>query len=434
MHLKKALALLPFILFCIFFNGNILACSMYKVTANGKTMVGCNEDNWRTTSRIWFENANTEATYGAAFTGSRKVGSNLFTPQSGMNEVGLAFSRLASYFPEKDNAVTGKIKITNEATYLTGILHQCATVEEVKKYIDQYDYSCFIDDVFIYIDSTGKYLIVEPYSLTLANDPNYVLSNFCPSITDEQKARKLGRYRKGKDFLKTHFVNASLSQCGELSDTMHVCRSRNGDGTLLTSIWDTKSILVNLYFYHNYDTTVQFNILEELAKGDHTLVVADLFPRNPEYDRLVEYITPFNTSFIRVLLVILAGILVLITLFFVIVLIKSERSGNVGKVLVSFFILNVLLTAYYGVLATNIGIYYFDAPYQHPSSILISLSSYIPFILLLTVLPLTYYILGLFKRESVSQWLMGLLVFNYSVYIISIVGFVYWGLFNFLNL
>jgi len=61
-------------------------CSMYKVTKNGKTMVGCNEDAWRTTPNIWFEIGNNKAPFGAAFTGSRFDGKNGYAPQSGMNE------------------------------------------------------------------------------------------------------------------------------------------------------------------------------------------------------------------------------------------------------------------------------------------------------------------------------------------------------------
>jgi len=43
------------------FNESLLAinqsCSMYKITAGGKAMVGRNQDAWRTTMSIWFENA-----------------------------------------------------------------------------------------------------------------------------------------------------------------------------------------------------------------------------------------------------------------------------------------------------------------------------------------------------------------------------------------
>lgn len=33
----------------------------------------------------------------------------------------------------------------------------------------------------------------------------------------------------------------------------------------------------------------------ELAKGDHTLGIPDLFPQNSEFERLAAYKTPFNT-------------------------------------------------------------------------------------------------------------------------------------------
>jgi hypothetical protein len=91
---------------------------MYKVTVHGKTMVGCNEDAWRTTSRIWFEKAKNINEYGAEFTGSRQIGSNMTAPQSGMNEVGLTFSRLAAYYPNQNNPFPNRIKITNEVNYL----------------------------------------------------------------------------------------------------------------------------------------------------------------------------------------------------------------------------------------------------------------------------------------------------------------------------
>ena len=271
-------------------------------------MVGCNEDAWRTTSRVWFETAKNEGEYGAAFTGSRKVGVNQFAPQSGMNTVGLTFSRLVSFFP-KSNQKSDKKKITNEVSYLSEILRTCGTVDDVKRYIEQYDHSLFIDDVFMYIDSSGSYLVVEPYDLIEGDNPHYVLSNFCPSITDNQKARKLERYRNGEDFLMNHKLDASLSFCTAVSDTMHVCRNRVGDGTLLTSIWDTKEGLVNLYFYHSYDSTVQFSLAEELAKGDHILNVASLFPINAEFEKLASFKTPFNTPVLRVGLVILGGVL-----------------------------------------------------------------------------------------------------------------------------
>jgi penicillin V acylase-like amidase (Ntn superfamily) len=129
---------------------------MYKITADGKTMVGSNHDTWLTTPKIWFENAKQQNEYGTVFTGSREVSPNKTTPQSGMNTVGLVFSRLTSYHPVKSNPFSNKLKITNESDYLSEILHKCATVKDVKKFIEQYDHSFFLNDVFMYVGQFGR--------------------------------------------------------------------------------------------------------------------------------------------------------------------------------------------------------------------------------------------------------------------------------------
>lgn len=433
MKFYKSFIIALSLIFLILCENKTQACSMYKLTVDGKTMVGCNEDAWRTTSKIWFENAKNSNEYGAGFTGSRQVGISKTAPQSGMNEVGLTFSRLSSYYPTQDKLFPNKIKITNEVKYLTDILHKCATIEEVKKYIEQYDHSIFLDDVFIYIDSSGNYLIVEPYNLITGNNPYYVLSNFCPSITNNESARQFVRYRNGEDFLKTHKVNSSLSFCSALSDTMHVCRSRNGDGTLLTSIWDTKERLVNLCFYHDYETTVQFNLLEELAKGNHTINIPNLFPKNSEFERLKNYKTPFNTPELRVSLALLGGILAFISFLLGVSLIKSKKTKTSRKTVILISVMNLVLTYYLFVLATNSYIYYFDAPFKHYSSDLISASSYIPFLLLLTFIPFTSFTIKQFNSFETKNWMKAILVFNNLIYAMLVLSLSYWGLYSIWN-
>lgn len=427
MKIYKSFFISLSLIFLSIYGNKALACSMYKVTANGKTMVGCNEDAWRITSKIWFINPENPNEYGAGFTGSRQVGSNRTAPQSGMNEMGLTFSRLVASYPNQ-GPLLNRMTISNEIDYLTDILHKCATIEEVKKYIEKYDHSLFIDDVFIYIDSTGKYLLVEPYKLMEGNDPYYVLSNFCPSITDKDKARNLERYRKGEDFLNSHKLNSSLSFCSALSDSMHVCRNRNGDGTLLTSIWDSKEKLVNLYFYHSYDSTIQFNLKEELLKGDHIINIPDLFSKNLEFERLQNYITPFNTPELRVLLVVIAGLFTLFSILLGIYVFRNKNTGVSVKagILISSF--NLLLTAYLFVLATHINIYYFDAPYEHSSSSLISLASYIPFLLLLLIIPFTLFTIKRCLSLKPKIWIKAVLVANNLIFVMLVLSFGYWGL------
>jgi hypothetical protein len=410
------------------------ACSMYKITVDGKTMVGCNHDAWLTTPKIWFENAKQYNEYGTVFTGSRQVSPNRTTPQSGMNTTGLVFSRLSSFYPKQNKRFEDRRKISNEADYLSGILHRCATVKEVKKYIQQFDHSFFLNDVFIYIDSSGDYLIVEPYNFIEGKNPNYVLANFCPSITSDKQARKLERYRNGSDFLKRHKAISSIDFSTALSDTMSVCRSRNGDGTLITSIFDTKEKVVGIYFYHNYDTIMQFNLTNELSKGDHMLNIAEIFPRNPEFERLIDFKTPSNTPVLKILLVLSAGLLAFISFaLFLSHIQKNKTTPLTLKSVIGIVLLNFILLVYIMVLLTNNSIFYFDVPYQHYHSNLISAFSYTPFLLLGLFMPIVIHTRNRLKSNKTKLWVKTIFVLNHSIYVMLLLGFGYWGLFNFWN-
>ena len=433
MTIKKSLIvfLVPFALALV--QNKMKACSMYKITVDGNTMVGCNHDAWLTTPKIWFENAKLQNEFGTVFTGSREVSKSRTTPQSGMNTVGLVFSRLASYYPEQNNPFSDRQKITNEADYLSAILHKCATVKEVKKHIEAYDHSFFLNDVFIYIDSLGDYLIVEPYKFIEGNDPNYVLSNFCPSITDSNQARKIERYRNGEHFLKTHQAMASLDFCTALSDTMSVCRSRNGDGTLITSIFDTKAKMVNLYFYHNFDTLVQYSLTDQLSKGDISINLPEIFPANEEFQTLVNFKTPSNSIVLRIILLLIAGLLALNTFTFILSLFwKNIFSLGLRKTVAAISIFNVILIAYIFVLLTNKSIFYFDVPYKHYSSNLISAFSYTPFILLAVFIPFLIHTRSQLKSFQMRFFKVAM-VLNSALYVVLVLGFGYWGLFNFWN-
>lgn len=421
--MKKIKTIFCLVLLLSFHVGD--SCSMYKVTKNGKTMVGCNEDAWRTTSHIWFEVGQNNQ-YGAAFTGSRWDGENGYAPQSGMNEHGLVFSRLASYHPKLiTSKFNNRIQITNPTRYLKDILHSCKTVEDVKKYIEKYDQRYFIEDVFIYIERSGKYIIVEPYKILSGNDAKYVLSNFCPSITPKSAANKLERYKKGTSFL-TSKIDTDLDFCRKLSDTMHVCREKIGDGTLLTSIWDSTNGIVNLYFYHQYDQTVQFNLTKELAKGNHILKIDTLFPKNAEFEKLASYQTPQNNDTIRAFLMISGLFFALCSVYFLIHFIANRKKDkfNALKILVVPF--GLLLFYYMLVLCTNIAIFYFPAPYTSPTSIFVSGTSYIPYILVLLILPSLWANYRLMHEKLWSRFAL-VMISMLNVLVVLLIGFfVYW--------
>lgn len=398
---------------------------MYKLTLHGKTFVGCNEDAWRTTPRIWFETKKGTLAFGAAFSGSRYDGANGFAPQSGMNEAGLSFSRLVSYTPARKLDVRLK-PILNQTNFLKHILHSCRTVEEVELLVRQFDRSTFLEDVLIYIDKSGKYLIVEPYSTQFGNENSYVLSNFCPSITSNKEALKLNRYRKGVERLNSK-QDTTLVFLRSLADSMHVCRPKIGDGTLLTSIWNLKDGKICLYFYHDYRKNKSFDLRDELQKGDHLLSIDNLFPINQEFKKLGSYNTTKNTLWIMWTMMIFSFILFCSALYFLISFLFKKDERNYLKLLLSFF--GISLSYYLFVLCTHQSIFYFQAPYEDRFSAIVSLSAFVPNILGLLILPFIYWNLIVFKTKSWTFIPRNLFLLNNVIYVILLCFFGYWRLF-----
>lgn len=405
------------------------ACSMYKITVGNKTMVGCNEDAWRLTPHVWFENSASNNRYGAAFTGSRFDGVNGYAPQSGMNEAGLCYSRLATYAPPtpKGFSKTG-MAIQNPTLYLKDILHNCQSVDEVKDYISQYDHSFFTEDVFIYVDRFGHYLVVEPYRLRIGNQANYVLSNFCPSVTNDKAACRIDRYRNGIEFLKRG-ADTTLLFCRDLSDTMHVCRPKIGDGTLLSSIWEPTTGNFHLYFYHCYQEVVHFNLKAELAKGNHQLAVDTLFKPNQEFKALANYHIPQNIFALRLGLLGI-GLWFLISALFFLVRVFQNKTVYL-RLQLCLVAIGIGLFLYLLVLCTHESIFYFAAPYDDGQNIFVSLLSYLPFILLLVMGPLLFFNWRMLKNQVWGRFAISLLTLNNVLCVVLMFGFAYWGLFSF---
>ena len=403
------------------------ACSTYKVTVNGSTMYGMNYDTWFTHPRIWFETND----IGAVFSGANNQGADGFAPQSGMNVFGLSFGTLATATPDNGVPSPNKKQIISRTNYLKDILHKCKTVEEVKAYIEQYDHSLLANDIFLYTEKSGKYLIVEPYTLTLGSDNKYVLANFCPSTVKDFNTIKQQRYINGTTFLKNK-IDTSLAFCTALSDTMHVCRQKIGDGTLLTSIYDLNNGVVHLYFYHDYKHQVQFNLNEELAKGNHTFEIPSLFPTNKEYQKLLAFKTPINSSaidwFLRYSL-----ILFLISAIYFLVSYFRNRNIKYASYKLLLSALGLIMMYYVFVLATEVNIFYFPAPYKNYKPSLLDLAGYIPFLTLLLIIPLLLINRKVFIENAWRKFSKWLFTINSLTYLTLIVLFAYWGLYNIFN-
>ncbi len=279
------------------------ACTFFKVTVAGHTMVGNNEDAWSIDPRIWFENGK-EGEYGAVY-----LGQNNSTPQGGMNEAGLLFDGLRS--PAKSFARdTGKPPIHFD-DLARRVLRSCANVHEAAALIRTFDFSQLNGAYLIFVDRSGEYLVVEADTLFTGHDATYAITNFCVSTCADFDSVPSERYQRGRAMLATG-GDTSLTFCTSVVKGMHACRKKLGEGTLYSNIFDPQRGLVHLYFYHEYGTLRTYDLKDELAKGDHSLDMISLFPPNAEFAKLVAYRTPFHGMALRGFLLCAA----LVALFF----------------------------------------------------------------------------------------------------------------------
>lgn len=403
------------------------ACSVCKVTVNGRTYIGSNEDNWRTGSRIWFENK-TFGKLGAVYVG---YGDNF--PQGGMNEAGLAFDGLTVY-PKDIFIDPRKTTETNSNTFIREIMQNCKTVQEVRDFAIKFNRP-FKGGVVFFVDKFGKYLIMEPDTMTIGDDDKYIIANFCPSNTTKNEKLNFERYKRGDNFILNHVNDTNSNYCLALLDTMHECRNKIGDGTLYSFIADLDSGNLKLYFYHDFKHYKEFNLKTELAKGNHTIEMLDIFPSNIEYKRLINFKTPFNNIYMRLFLICCEIVFSFSLIFFLVSYLRKSNSISElykvnPKIKLLLFSINVVMLYYVNALLNNQAIFYFPSPYKDWRFPMLTIAAYIPFLILILIIPLIIQNIKVLKDSIWLKFSKYLFTLNSLAYLVCIVLFTYWNLYD----
>jgi hypothetical protein len=254
---------------------NVSACSMFKITKGGKTMVGNNEDYWNPNTRLWFEQGG-NSKFGAMYVGF----DNLY-PQGGMNEAGLVFDGFSMDYMAVTDTV-GKKSIGSDQelfSFTKTILQTCSKVTEVKDFLSKYNLESFHSSLLFFVDKSGQYLIMEGNALILGNDPTYIQSNFYPSCTKDANKVNIPFYQKGRNYLKENPADTSLAYCRNMMNAMHQDFGEFG-GSLYTTIYDLENGKIHLYYHFDFETVVTFDLNEELKKENRLITIPELFPKN----------------------------------------------------------------------------------------------------------------------------------------------------------
>jgi hypothetical protein len=406
------LTLLPFALLPF----SAPACTSFKVTADGRTFIGCNEDAWSINAQVRFEQGH-DGQYGAIHFGHFN-GSPLrtMTDQMGMNEAGLVYDGLG--IPIHHTAARPGLSTLHLDDLIRLVLRTCADVHEAATVFRRYDRSAIPHAMLYLADRNGDYLIVENDTLIEGHDPWYAVGNWRMSTCADPAAIPIPRLQAGRALL-SEGTDASLEHATRVLESMKACRSRMGEGTLFSALFDPALGKAHLFFYHDFGERVTFDLKEELAKGDHAVEMASLFSERPEYAALLSYRTPFHQPWLFWTLVAVLCIALLAGVgcgfWFLrdsIRLIRKHPGSALVTALLSG-LLCVALAVLLSVLLLNESPYYFGLADVHPAL------GWLPLI----IVAMTAGLFMVVRRSGVPRWLNGTLV----VLIVPMVGLLaYW--------
>ena len=258
------------------------ACSMYKLTKNGVTIVGNNEDYFTPNTQFWYEGGDAEKM------GVMYMGFLDNFAQGAINEGGLVFDGFYEPYLEVNNT-EGKLDIPI-AEVIRNIMQTMVTVEEVKTYIQTVNLSSLTGSQIVFVDKSGTYLIVEGDEMFIGEESEKTFSNFYYSQVTSVDEVQIDYFQNGQKFLSETDVKANFDYCGE---AMKSFSQANLAPTQYSTIYDLNSLKIRVYLFHDYSDYVEIDLKEELKKGNHKTMIPELFSeKSLGYQHYLKYNNP----------------------------------------------------------------------------------------------------------------------------------------------
>jgi hypothetical protein len=248
-----------------------LACSMYKITKDGKTIVGNNEDWLSPNHQFWFENGS-KSKFGVMYMGQLDN-----FAQGAINEAGLLFDGFfePNYLPV--NNTTGKLAIPI-AEALRKVMQTMTNVEEVKAYIETINLGSLTKSMLVFVDQSGTYLIIEGDEIFIGDASERTFSNFYYSQIKSVDNVNLDYYQNGRKFINSSNGQSTLDYCGEAMSKFAQPKTKIS-ATQYSTIYDLEKLIVRVYLFNDHSEFIEIDLKKELKKGNHKTMIPDLFSK-----------------------------------------------------------------------------------------------------------------------------------------------------------
>ncbi|MHA1489695.1 MAG: carcinine hydrolase/isopenicillin-N N-acyltransferase family protein [Promethearchaeota archaeon] len=248
---------------------------MFTVSKGDEAFFCSNEDYYTRHNRAWFFPA-TEKKHGTVLFGYSFY--HCLTPLAGINDQGLSADE--NYVPQTPVKKDSN-KLNYEKNFLTVLLEECSTVEEVIEWIKLSEKSYNLLTLEMYprqihvADKTGDAIVLGVGSdgkvkITRKTGDYLLSTNFNLALGRES----CWRYEIAEKMLKQPHI-LSVNYCRSILKATHQ-GFENQWYTKYSYINDLKNRIIYIYSPHNYENFAIINLDEELSKGIHSYDILTL--------------------------------------------------------------------------------------------------------------------------------------------------------------
>lgn len=241
------------------------------VFSDGETVyAGGNEDFRDKGFYIWFEPAKNENEYGSVF-----IGRPLFEPDEyyafhGMNTAGLYHDSFGGA-PSELKKMRNLPEYKGDRSLHEDVLMKNATVEEAIEFTGKYFHKLYKTDMSLFCDANCNAAVKEGDVIVEKNGDFMVLTNFKLS-TEKSPMTACNRYRIATNMIQENERSFDLARA--ILSNVH---NEGRYSTKYSVICDLTQKIMYIYYFHDFEEVVVFNLEEELKKGSRRLPLRDLF-------------------------------------------------------------------------------------------------------------------------------------------------------------
>lgn len=259
------------------------ACTAFMMADDENVLVGNNEDYKIPYTRVWFVPAENEQ-FGRIY-----FGYDNWSPQGGMNDQGLFFD---FFMTKKQQIKLSTSKPKFPGPMIDTMMAKCANVEDVLDMFSKYNLVWMEKAQMFIVDKTGASAIIEGDEVTRKSGSYQVVTNFRQSqIPENQRPCRwptygCSRYKKTEKMI-LNIGRPTVAQFRDILKATHRSSYNIISTTQYSNIYDLSNGVVYLYYLHDFENEIVFNLSQELKKGRHYFDIPSLFNKELKYETKV---------------------------------------------------------------------------------------------------------------------------------------------------